>query len=456
MPEPQAVRSKLEGLRIDRSQRGRRSDRPRQRWAKLWILAGVTALAVLGAWHLADSLLGAPEVEVYRVAVPQSGPTGSAVVLQAAGYVVPHYRIEVASKVVGRVAWMGVEKGDKVERGQQIVRLEDEEYQARLTESIGTLQSWKARLAELEAGSRPQEVERAEADLEEAKAQLAQAQIEFNRAKELSEDGVVALADFDQARYRRDGLVNRVASLAKTFDLLRIGPRQEEINSAAAEVKRAEGTVAYNRTLVDSTVIRAPVTGTVLERNVEVGELVTTGFVGERGAKGYVIAMADLDDIQVELDISQDDFSRIFMGQRAVVATDAYRDRDYEGLVVEISPEADRQKATVQVKVQVLAPDKLIRPEMNANVSFLAAETGEGDAGQPALAARVRVPAAALVEGNSVFQVVRDKAVRRAVRVMRTTADGVELEQGLSGGEDIILAPPAGLQDGDRVQRKAS
>ncbi len=413
-------------------------------------------IAALGAWRLADSLLSAPEVEVYRVAAPQSGSTGAAVVLQAAGYVVPHYRIEVASKVVGRVAWMGVEKGDQVERGQQIVRLEDEEYQARLTESLGTLQSWKARLAELEAGSRPQEIERAKADLEEAQAQLAQAQIEFDRAQKLSEDGVVALADFDQARYRRDGLANRVTSLTKTFELLRIGPRQEEINSAAAEVKRAEGAVAYNRTLVDSTVIRAPVTGTVLERNVEVGELVTTGFVGERGAKGYVIAMADLDDIQVELDISQDDFSRIFMDQQAVVATDAYRDRDYEGRVVEISPEADRQKATVQVKVQVLAPDKLIRPEMNANVSFLAAETGEGGAGQPTLAARVRVPAAALVEGNSVFQVVQDKAVRRAVRVLRTTADGVEIEQGLSGGEDIILAPPADLQDGDRVQRKAS
>jgi len=200
-------------------------------------------------------------------------------------------------------------------------------------------------------------------------------------------------------------------------------------------------------------VIRAPVTGTVLERNVEVGELVTTGFVGERGAKGYVVAMADLDDIQIELDISQNDFARVFMDQRAIVATDAYKDRDYSGAVVEISPEADRQKATVQVKVQVLEPDRLIRPEMNANVAFLAPGEGERGGEQGISSARVSIPAEALVDGNSVFLYVEGKAVRRPVRVMRTTSAGVEIEQGLSGGEDVILSPPDELEDGDAVQR---
>ena len=211
--------------------------------------------------------------------------------------------------------------------------------------------------------------------------------------------------------------------------------------------------VNYNRTIVDATVIKAPVTGTVLERNVEVGELVTTGFVGERGAKGYVVAMADLNDIQVELDISQDDFARIFMHQRAVVATDAYRDRDYAGEVAEISPEADRQKATVQVKVQVVEPDALIRPEMNANVSFLAPSEGEAGAEVAAATPHVRIPSAALVDGNSVFLLVEGKAVRRPVRVMRSTADEVEIERGLMGGEDVIVSPPDDLKDGDRVER---
>ena len=166
--------------------------------------------------------------------------------------------------------------------------------------------------------------------------------------------------------------------------------------------------------------------------------------------------MADLQDIQVELDISQDDFARIFMGQRAVIATDAYRDRDYRGEVVEISPEADRQKATVQVKVQILEPDELIRPEMNANVSFLAKADGEAGGATTSATARVTIPAEALVNGNSVFLLVDDRAMRQPVRTMRTTSSGVEIEQGLSGGEDLILSPPEDLEDGDRVKRKES
>ena len=455
MAKSEEFSRELEGLRIDPSDRRAERRKPR-RLATIWILFGVAALLGFGAWRLSTSLFGAIEVDVHRVVLPRAGSSGPAIVLQAAGYVVPHYRIEVASKVVGRVKWMGVEKGDKVQGGQPIVKLEDDEYQARLTESIGSLQSWKARLAELEAGSRPEEIARASADLEEAEAQLAEGRVEFDRAQRLHEEELISKAEFDQALYRRDSLVNRVASLKKTLELLEIGPRQEQIDSTAAEVKRAQGIVAYNRTIVDATEIRAPVTGTVLERNVEVGELVTTGFVGERGAKGYVIAMADLNDIQVELDISQDDFARIFMKQQAIVATDAYRDRDYAGEVVEISPEADRQKATVQVKVQILEPDELIRPEMNANVSFLAPREKQPEGQSTPSAPRVRIPSSAIVDGNSVYVLVGDKAVRQPIRVMRTTSDGVEIEQGLSGGEDVILSPPTELREGDRVRRKDS
>ncbi len=450
MPEPRQFDRELDGLKIDRSKPRKRQ---RAKVSTLWIVGGILVLAAIAAWRIGGALFAATEVATYRVTAPQAGSSGQAVVLQAAGYVVPHYRIEVASKVVGRVKWMGVEKGDKVNAGEPIVRLEDDEYQARLLESTGTLQAAKARLRELETGSRPEEIQRAGADLAEAKAQLKEAEIEFERSTRLYQQALISRSAFDQAKYRHDGLVNRVASLAKTLELLEIGPRQEEIDSAKAEVKRAEGMVNYNRTIVDATVIKAPVTGTVLERNVEVGELVTTGFVGERGAKGYVVAMADLNDIQVELDISQDDFARIFMHQRAVVATDAYRDRDYAGEVAEISPEADRQKATVQVKVQVVEPDALIRPEMNANVSFLAPSEGEAGAEVAAATPHVRIPSAALVDGNSVFLLVEGKAVRRPVRVMRSTADEVEIERGLMGGEDVIVSPPDDLKDGDRVER---
>ncbi len=452
MADSAAIDRNLEGLRIDRSQR----QVPRKtNVSRVLILVGITVLVVIAIWRIWGMLTGVPEVDVHRVVVPTAGSSGSSIVLQAAGYVVPHYRIEVASKVVGRVAWMGVEKGDKVQSGQDIVRLEDQEYRARLQESIGTLNSRKARLMELQAGSRPEEIQRAEFNLLEQQALLKQARIDFGRAQELSKDGVIAKAEFDQAQNSLEALESRVESLANTLTLLQLGPRQEEIDFALAEVNRAEGTVTYNDTIVDATIIRAPVTGTVLERNVEVGELVTTGFVGERGAKGYVIAMADLDDIQVELDISQDDFARIFMRQETTVATDAYRDRSYQGQVVEISPEADRQKATVQVKVQILEPDEFIRPEMNANVAFLADsrnQTQESASSNP----RVRIPSDALVNGNLVFLLIENKAVSKTVHVVRSIGSIVEIDQGLSGGEEVILSPPEELENGDKVQRKAS
>ncbi len=452
MPDPNEHDRSLDRFKIDRSRASKRTKS--SRFSKIWIVSGLAALAAVLAWRLFAAWFGAVEVETHRVVVPTAGSSGPAIVLQAAGYVVPHYRIEVASKVVGRVRWMGVEKGDFIEGGEPVVRLEDDEYRARLAEALGTLDSGRARLAELEAGSRPEEIERAEANLAEAAADLEQARIEKDRADQLYEAELIAASEFDLARLRFDSLVKRVDALSKTLRLLRIGPRQEEIDAARAEVERAQGQVAYNRTIVDATVIRAPVTGTVLERNVEVGELVTTGFVGDRGAKGYVIAMADLNDIQVELDISQDDFARVFMDQQAIVSTDAYRDKDYSGQVVEISPEADRQKATVQVKVQILEPDELIRPEMNANVSFLAA-SGPGEGGSERVESpRVRIPAAALVDGNSVLLAVGEKAVRRPVRVVRTTSDGVEIEQGLSGGEDVILSPPEGVENGSRIKGK--
>ena len=452
MSDQQRLDQELEGLKIDRSAVRRRR---RSTFSVGWILVGVSVLLLLGGWRLASLFEGAVEVETLMVSVPRAGNSGQAVVLQAAGYVVPHYRIEVASKVVGRVKWMGVEKGDRVESGSPIVRLEDDEYRARLRESIGALESGRAQLRELQAGSRPEEVERARADLSEAASQLQRANLDFERASGLWKHAITSREDFDRAQHERDALSERVQSLSRTLELLEIGPRSERIDAAAAEVQRAEGIVAYNRTLVDATVIRAPVTGTVLERNVEVGELVTTGFVGDRGAKGYVVAMADLQDIQVELDISQDDFARVYMGQAAVVATDAYRDREYQGMVTEISPEADRQKATVQVKVQILAPDELIRPEMNANVAFLAPSENDARLGGPEPARPlVTIPASAIRDDGSVFLFLDGKAVRREVRVARRTLGGAEIESGLNGGEDVILNAPDALEDGQSVERR--
>ena len=440
----------LASLKIDRTKRRK----PERRWSNWWIITGVAVFLLLGLWRIFYSASSGYVVETYRVTIETAGGSGGSVVLNAAGYIVPHHKIEVASKVVGRVAWIGVEKGDKVKRGQVLVRLEDAEYEARTMQAEGQLEALNARLAELEAGSRPEEIELAKANVAESTADLENARIELGRAKELADAGVISKQQYDEAQARFDARAARVASLDRAYELRRIGPRAEEIAAVRGQVRQAQGEVSYAETMLDSTLIRAPVSGTILERNVETGEFVTTGFVGDRGAKGYVVSLADLDDIQVELDISQDDFSKLKMGQKAIVTTDAFRDRDYNGEIVEMSPEADRQKATVQVKVQILEPDSYLRPEMNANVAFLAAESlkGEATTAQPA----VTIPTSALADGNAVFLFVNDHAVRRPVSVRSTTARGVEIDDGLIGGEDVILNPPADLADGNPVRRSES
>jgi HlyD family secretion protein len=235
---------------------------------------------------------------------------------------------------------------------------------------------------------------------------------------------------------------------------MRIGPRVEQIEALKGQVNEAEGRLALARTRLDGAEIRAPVTGTILERNVEIGEFVTTSFVGERGAKGYVVSLADLNDLQVELDISQNDFARLQHDQRGVIWTDAFPDRKYDGRIFEISPEADRQKATVQVKVQVLEPDEYMRPEMNANVAFVA-EPKTTDSGKPAAAA-ITIPAAALRDGNTVFVLLDGRAVKRTVKVRQSGPRGVEISEGLIGGEELILSPSPELEDGDAVRLKTS
>ena len=147
-----------------------------------------------------------------------------------------------------------------------------------------------------------------------------------------------------------------------TFDLVKIGPRKEQIDAVPGQIEQAQGTVAYAETQLSNTVIRAPVTGTILERAVEKGEFVTTSFVGDRGAKGYVVSLADLNDLQVELDINQNDFAKLGPKQKGIVTTDAYPDRKYEGYIYEISPEANRQKATVQVKVKSAQSGRVSAP----------------------------------------------------------------------------------------------
>ena len=453
--------AELKNLQIDRSRR--RSAGP-SKWVKRSIVAVVVILLLLGGWFVVEKLNPAPMVEVQRVKSIRAGSAPRGVILNATGYIVAAHKIEVAAKVIGRVKWIGVDKGDRVKEGEVIVRLEDDEYQAQLTQAKGQLASLQANLDRALNGSRPEEIAQALANVNTAQSDLDNARITLDRDKRLARDGVLSQQVIDDAQARYDNALHRVDSLQKSLDLLKLGPRKEDIDSLRGQVEQARGALNYAETNLANTIIRAPVTGTILERAVEKGEFVTTSFVGDRGAKGYVVSLADLNDLEVELDIAQNDFAKLHAQQHGAVTTDAFPDRKYDGFIKEISPEANRQKATVQIKVKISQPDSYLRPEMNASVAFAAEEKSaekNAGAGNPAnpgdSAARpvVMVPAAALRDG-SVFVLLDGKALRRAVKAGATSTQGVQVEQGLVGGEDLILNPPPGLKDGDKVRQKAA
>ncbi len=438
--------AELRSLKIDKSQR-RASGRKRGR--TLWI-AALLAIAAFAGWRLATgSFSGGPEVTVERVAAASSSAGPGAVALNATGYIVAAHTIQVASKVVGKVNWIGVEKGDRVEAGQALVRLENDEYEAQLQQAKGQLATLQARLEQALNGSRPEEVAQALANVNTARADLENARVSLERARKLLDESLASRQSLDDAQARYDGAAAKVNAIERAYDLVKIGPRREEIAALRGQVDQAKGAVAYAETAVNNTVIRAPVSGTILERAVEKGEFLTTSFVGDRGAKGYVVSLADLNDLEVELDISQSDFARLHAGQHGTVTTDAFPDRKYEGSIKEISPQANRQKATVQIKVKVAKPDAYLKPEMNASVAFRSDEKPGAAAAKPSIS----VPAAAVHEG-AVFLFLDGKAVLRKVKAGASDGRMVSVEEGLNGGEELIVAPPAGLKDGQKVRRK--
>lgn len=458
------MQPELKSLQIDKSLKST-SRKPGTGWAKWWIIGGVLLFASLGAASVVYNKLNPSfVVEVARVSISEGGaeaPTGS-VILSASGYIVAHHKIQVASKVVGKVAWIGVEKGDRVRQGEIITRLEDDEYRAQLQQANGQIASLKARLDELLNGSRPEEIGVALANLEQEKADLQNARVNLERTEKLVKDQIMSQQTYDDAKARYDAQAARVASLEKTYQLVKVGPRQELMAQVRGEIERARGQVAFAETQLANTVIRAPITGTILERIVEKGEFVTTGFVGERGAKGYVVSMADLSDLQVELDINQNDFAKLGGRQRGTIRIDAFRDRSYDGFIEEISPEANRQKATVQVKVKVENPDEFLRPDMNASVDFLANAT-PATAKTQAPKRVVYVPAAAVrrIEGSGqlrqgvVFVHLNGKAALKQIKTGAQAPQGLVVEDGLIGGEEVILDPPQDLKDGSRVKIKS-
>ncbi len=445
--EREDLNRRLRSLKIDRKSSPTPASANKTPKLLLLILSVAVVLVAAGYFYFSSTPKTVSAAEVKVESASQQGDT----VLSASGYVVAHHKIEVGAKVMGRVSWIGVEKGDKVQQGQVLVRLEDSEFRAQVNQARANVAAAQARLDQLRAGSRPQEKLKDRAAVLEAEATLRNAEAEYARAEKLYRAGVVSKAELDRALAQRDTARALVQAARQASAMTDIGPRVEEIRAARAEVQQMKAAQDYAQTQLAATVIKAPISGTVLQRIVERGEMVSPSAVGESGARTSVVSLADLNDLQIELDISQVDFARLRMDQRAEIFPEAFPNLKYTGYIAEIAPEADRAKATVQVKVKVENPDEQLRPEMNARVNFLAEPNRSGSQ----TVSRVLVPKDAVVMKDGapfVFVIKGQRVEQRTVRLGDEVAGLYPVFEGLSGGESVATTGADRLSDGDRVK----
>lgn len=437
----------LSKLKIDK---GRRKNRGA---GGFWLAVALLAAAGAGAYFYYAKSHAVVPVRTARVERESNSENKGSALLTSTGYVIPRQKVEVTPKIIGRVKDILVKRGDLVKEGDVLLRLDDEEYQARVKSGEAMVNTLKARLAELKAGSRPEEIAAAHASADSAEATMRSAELDFKRVETLAEKGAISKQELDRARANRDVARAHLEQARKSADVVRIGPRKEEIAAMEAQLQQAAAEVDLVKAQLEYTVVRAPISGTILEKLAERGELVTnTNFGGTRGAKTSVVSMADLQDLQVETDLNESYLAKVHLGQPCEIRLDSEPNKLYHGEVDEISPQADRQKATVQSKVRILDPGDSIKIEVNARVTFLAPK--EADANGQSVQTRFWVPRGAVVQKDGktlVYLVSEGSAVARAISAGGEGDKGIEVTDGLTGTETVIVDPPETLKDGARV-----
>jgi HlyD family secretion protein len=351
-----------------------------------------------------------PAVEVQTAVVQTIYPSQTFTLLNASGYVVADRKSAVASKVTGRLIFLGVEEGSRVREGQIIARLESRDAAAARDRAA-------------------QNVTVARFNLEQAQAELANATLDYERKKNLVERGTIARSAFDTAEARYRSARASVAALT-------------------AALRAAQAALEEAGVLLDYTNIRAPFDAVVLTKNADIGDIVTP-LAATADAKAAVVSIADMNSLLAEVDVSESSIAQVRLGQPCEIRLDAFPDIRFPARVHMILPTADRSKASITVKVAFLERDPRVLPEMSAKVAFLSRAPG-ADEQAPFRA----VPAAAVGRRNGapmVYLIQGDQVRATAVETGRQFGEMMELRQGPPVASRIATAPLDKLKDGARV-----
>jgi RND family efflux transporter MFP subunit len=397
-----ADKSTLDTLRIDRNARsGKGSNAP---------LAGFTVFIIILISGLVWWSLRAKAPSVRTATAQQVSTGGSKTLLNASGYVTARREATVSSKVTGKVVEVLIEEGRKVESGEVLARIDPSNVQASL------------HLAEAQW-------EAARSSANEIQVRLDEAERELRRVTQLSENKIATRADLDRAG--SDAKAQR-ARLAKQ----------------SADALVAEREVALWRQQMEDTVIRAPFAGVVTVKNAQPGEMISPMSAGGSFTRTGICTIVDMNSLEIEVDVNESFINRVEAGQPVEATLDSYPDWKMPSKVIAIIPTADRQKATVKVRVGFDKLDNRILPHMGVKVAFQSADSapsGRASVGIPKTAVQRR-------DGRDIVWVVRDGRVeRRAVTVDASASDIATVAAGLAIGEKVIVDPPENLTDGARV-----
>jgi len=406
------LKDELAALKIERPAA------PRARsWPK-WVVL----LLILGAGGFAGARYATRPrpLEVETAAVVQRAAGVQAAVLNASGYVTARRRATVSSKITGKVMEVNVEEGMAIKEGQILARLDDQQYKAALA------------LAEAQA-------EAARRNVRESEVRLAEARIALSRTERLVADKLVTAAELDTAQAQVDSYIAR-------------------IDAAREQVRVAERQIEVERTNLDNTIVRAPFAGVAVSKDAQPGEMVSPNSAGGGFTRTGICTIVDMRSLEIEVDVNESYINRVKDGQPVTAALNAYPDWQIPARVITTVPKADRQKATVLVRIAFKELDPRILPDMGVKVTFLreaeAAANSSPDAARPMLL----VPKTAVrTDGDKTyaFVVVNGVIDRRAVKLGGADGDRVEVLAGLNSGERVVVSPAPTLAAGAQVVAKS-
>jgi RND family efflux transporter MFP subunit len=397
----------LDDLRI------KRSDKPESNLRIRPVAIGIVVLVLAAGviWWLTRP----KAIEVHTaVAREIGGSDGERTVLNASGYVTARRAATVSSKVTGKVVEVLIEEGMKVKEGQVLARLDDTNIKTSLAVAQAQLESVKTAV-------------------EETRAQLKQAESEFQRATNLANQNIASQSDLDKAESDAKSLRARLA-------------RQER------DITVADRQVDLWQQQMDDMVIRAPFAGIVTTKDAQPGEMISPVSAGGGFTRTGIGTVVDMDSLEIEIDVNESYINRVQPGQPVEATLDAYPEWKIPCKVIAIIPTADRQKSTVKVRVGFDQLDPRILPEMAVKVAFHEASGGTTITGRTVMVPKTAVQSQ---EGRDVVFVVQNgRAERRAVTVSSTGGDEAVIGAGIAAGERVVVDSPAGLSDGAAVKEK--